>query len=183
VKPLLFYLVSIVIVIADQVSKWVVLQNLPLGLSRPALGNFLMLTHTRNTGGAFSLFPAGNSTFVVVAIIAIGALVFAYHRFQKTNLFVSAALGLALGGAIGNLIDRIKYGYVIDFFDLHAGTNHTVWPIFNIADSAITVGILLLAVHFLFAKESAPVNSKERPEQATAVGASNGASDSLVADD
>jgi signal peptidase II len=154
VKPIRFYLIALIIIVADQVTKWSVLKALPLGASRPAMGSFMFLTHTRNTGGAFSLFPAGNTTFIVVAFFAVGALVYAYHRYQRVNALVSGALGLALGGAVGNLVDRMRFGYVIDFFDLHAGTNHTVWPIFNVADSAITVGIVLLAWHFLFSKES-----------------------------
>jgi signal peptidase II len=177
VKPLFFFLISLVIVVADQITKWSVIENLPLGASRPAVGNFLYLTHTRNTGGAFSLFPAGNSTFVVVALIAVGALTFAYFRYQQSNVMVSSALGLALGGAVGNLIDRMRFGYVVDFFDLHAGTNHTVWPIFNIADSAITVGIFLLAGHFLFAKDAPSAKqSPATPEHPEAAGTATHAS-------
>jgi signal peptidase II len=156
VKPIRFYLIALIIVIADQVSKWAILQNLPLGASRPALGTVLFLTHTHNTGGAFSLFPAANATFILIAALATLALIYAYHKMQRGQLIVSAALALALGGAIGNLIDRLRFGYVIDFFDLHGWTNHNIWPIFNVADSAITVGITLLAFHFLFTKEPAP---------------------------
>ena len=182
-RPILFYLISIVIVIADQVTKWAVIQSLPLNARQPVIGNFLALTHTRNTGGEFSLFPAGNSSFVVVAIIALGALIFAYHRFQRSNLLVSSALGLALGGAIGNLIDRIQYGYVVDFFDVAAGKYH--WPVFNIADSAITVGILLLAGHFLFSKEG--TGTKETDQGTATKGVvsnpSSAKPDNLVADE
>ena len=168
-KPIRFYLIALVIIVADQITKWSVIRSLPLGASKQALGNVLFLTHTRNTGGAFSLFPAGNMTFVVVAIFAIAALVYAYHKYQRPHAVISGALGLALGGAVGNLVDRIQYGYVVDFFDLHAGTNHTVWPIFNVADSAITVGIFLLAWHFLFSKEGTgtpqPAEARSEPDE------------------
>ena len=162
-KPIRFYLIAIIIILADQVTKWSVVQNLPLHVGRPALGGFLYLTHTRNTGGAFSLFPAGNATFIVVAFLAVGALIYAYHHYQRSNAIVSAALGLALGGAIGNLIDRVRFGYVIDFFDLRLWTGENKWPIFNVADSGITVGIVLLAAHFLFTKEPAADASSARP--------------------
>jgi signal peptidase II len=160
VRPVLFYLVALVIVIGDQVSKMAILKTVPLNGSVPVIPRVLLLTHTRNTGGAFSLFQAGNSVFIIVAAVAILALIYAYHRFQRGHLMVSGALALALGGAIGNLFDRVRFGHVIDFFDLHAGTGHTVWPIFNVADSAITVGIILLAWHFLFTKEH---SHKARP--------------------
>jgi signal peptidase II len=153
VKPIRFYLTAIIIILADQFTKWVIVQRLPLGASRPALGNVLLLTHTRNTGGAFSLLPAGNAVFIGIAFFATLALIYAYHKYQQRQTIVSAALALALGGAVGNLVDRLRFHYVVDFFDFHGWTNHTVWPIFNVADSAISVGIFLLAWHFLFTKE------------------------------
>jgi signal peptidase II len=156
VKPVRFYLMALIIVVLDQVTKGVVQSRLPLNnVPLPAVGRFLYLTHARNTGGAFSLFQAGNAMFIVVAFAAIIALVYAYHKMKRTDLAVTAALSLALGGAIGNLIDRVRFGYVVDFFDIQAGTGHSIWPIFNVADSAITVGIVLLACHFLFARSPA----------------------------
>lgn len=154
-KPVRFYLLAFVILVCDQLSKWQVIRSLPYQESRPAIGRFLELTHTHNTGGAFSLFQAGNTVFIVVASLAIVALVYAFQRMKRPDLLVSTALSLALGGALGNLIDRIRFGYVIDFFDIQGGTGHTLWPIFNVADSAITVGIVLLAWHFLFSRAPA----------------------------
>ena len=159
-KPIRFYLIALIIVIADQVTKWSVVRALPLGETRPALGKFLVLTHTRNTGGAFSLMQGGNYLFVTVAFLAIVALIYAFHRYQTRNLHMSVALSLALGGAIGNLVDRIRFGYVVDFFDFQGGTGHTLWPIFNVADSAISVGIVLLILRMLFAKEK-PADKEE----------------------
>ncbi len=147
-KPIRFYLIVFVILLCDQVSKWSIMRSLPLGVRRAVLGRFLFLTYTQNTGGAFSLFQAGNGIFIVVALIAIVALIYAYHNFQRRDLLVSTALALALGGAVGNLIDRIRFGYVVDFFDIR------VWPIFNVADSAISVGIVMLAVYFIFKRDA-----------------------------
>ena len=164
-RPFRFYLLALIIVAIDQLTKWSVQARLPLNnVPVPAIGRFLYLTHTRNTGGAFSLFQAGNSMFIVVAGLAIVALVYAYHKMKRSDLLVTAALALAFGGAIGNLIDRVRFGYVVDFFDIQAGTGRSIWPIFNVADSAITVGIVLLAGHFLFAKPpSEPEAVAEQP--------------------
>ena len=171
-RPSLFYPLAILIGVLDQVSKTAILHAMPYGASRPALGSFLFLTHTHNTGGAFSLFQARNSIFILIAAVAMIALVVAYQQSSRRHLMVSAALALALGGAIGNVIDRMRFGYVVDFFDLHGWTNHSIWPIFNIADSSISVGIVILAFHFLLDKGKAvPADHPEplepaRPEPA-----------------
>lgn len=159
-KPRIFYLIAFVIVLCDQLTKHMVIRVFPVGDSRRILGPILSLTHTRNTGGAFSLLQARVPVFVVVGIIAVAAMLVAYHRMRESDLGISAALALALGGAIGNLIDRIRFGYVVDFFDIH------VWPIFNIADSAITVAICLLAWRFLMPhkRRDEPADPTEQPE-------------------
>lgn len=161
-KPVRFYFLALVIAVCDQVSKWAILKTLLVGETRPALGKVMWLTHTHNPGGAFSLFQAGNTMFLLVASFAIVALIYSYHRLKRTDLLVSGALALALGGAVGNLIDRARFGYVVDFFDFHGWTDHNLWPIFNVADSAITVGIFLLAWHFLFSR---PVEETESIRQ------------------
>ena len=155
-KPTRFYLLAILIILFDQITKITILKNLAFGESRQAFGKWLVLTHTHNTGSAFSLFPSSNGIFTVIASVAVIALIYAYQKHQNALLIVSASLSLALGGAIGNLIDRIRFGFVVDFFDFHGWTNHTIWPIFNVADAAITCGIFMLAGHFLFAKEPLP---------------------------
>lgn len=142
-KPRIFYLIALLIVVCDQVTKQLVLSALPVGESHRILGPILSLTHTRNAGGAFSLLQARAPVFVIVGVVAVVAMVAAFHRLRGAELPIATALALALGGAIGNLIDRIRFGYVIDFFDIH------VWPIFNIADSAITIAICVLAWRFL----------------------------------
>lgn len=136
-------------VVLDQITKAAVLNSLTLGRSVPVVG-FLKLTYTQNTGGAFSLFSAKNSMFVVIAVVAVVALVVAYHRYQRRHLMASAALALALGGAIGNVSDRIRFGYVVDFFDVG------FWPVFNVADTAITFAILILGWQFVRPSPEAP---------------------------
>lgn len=140
-----FYLAVAVLVACDQVSKATVMRYVPES-GRPIIEPFFSLTPTVNSGGAFSLLQARNWVFVTVAVIAIGALVYAYHSLPRSDTWLSASLALALGGAIGNLMDRAQFGHVRDFFHIHTISGQTLWPIFNIADSAITVAILLLLI-------------------------------------
>ena len=157
----LFYLIVGLILISDQVSKaWVQHTLIFSGPSRPILGNVFLLTLTQNTGGAWGLLPKGNQVFIVFAVLAVLALIVAYHNMSSVELLVGAAFALALGGALGNLFDRLRYGYVVDFFD--ARIIH--FPIFNIADSAITVAIVLLLIHFARSSRDDPT-----PSAATAI--------------
>lgn len=154
--PAYFYLIVVSVFSADQVSKWVAERTLvENGPSRPILGAWFLLTLTHNTGGAWGLLPSDNLVFVGFALLAIVALLFAYHRMRHVDLLVASAFALALGGALGNLTDRLRLGYVIDFFE--ARVIH--WPIFNIADSAISLGICLLMIHFLLTARDRPAPS------------------------
>lgn len=144
-RPSTFYVIVAIIFICDQFSKAWVQRMLAWGQTRPLIGNAFALTLTQNTGGAWGLLPQGNVIFIAFAALAVVALLFAYHRMPRIELLVGGAFALALGGALGNLLDRLRFGYVVDFFD--ARIIH--WPIFNIADSAISLGIVLLLLHFL----------------------------------
>ncbi len=147
IRPALFYLIAVLVFIGDQLSKAWVQHALAWEQSRPIFGHVFQLTLTHNTGGAWGLLPQGNLLFIIFASIAIVALLYAYHRMPHVPLLVGTALALALGGALGNLLDRLRYQYVVDFFHFQVGQFQ--WPIFNIADSAITLGIGLLLLHFL----------------------------------
>lgn len=149
-SPLFFYATVLIIFIADQVSKSWITHVMAWSESRPIIGNAVMLTLTRNTGGAWGVLPSSNRIFIVFAIVAIVALIFAYHRIARNDLLVASAFSLALGGAVGNLLDRIRFGHVVDFFDVRI----IKWPIFNVADSAISVGIVLLLLHYLVSVRS-----------------------------
>ena len=144
-RPSTFYVIVALIFICDQFSKAWVQRMLAWGQTRPLIGNAFALTLTQNTGGAWGLLPQGNLIFIAFAALAVVALLLAYYRMPRIELLVGGAFALALGGALGNLLDRLRFGYVVDFFD--ARIIH--WPIFNIADSAISLGIVLLLLHFL----------------------------------
>jgi signal peptidase II len=139
--------ISALIVLADQVSKYWVLTHLLPGESLPRQG-LLRLTHIQNTGSAFGLFA--NQTFLLTVVTAVAVLaLFIFLRYQPwRNLRTSLATGLLLGGSIGNLIDRIRLGHVTDFIDigfLHGPRFYA----FNVADAAITVGAITLALFLI----------------------------------
>lgn len=135
------------IVILDRLTKLYLTNLLDVGESLPVIRGAFHLTLVHNTGIAFGLFKDQGLVFIIVPIIAIvllGYNVYFYrnNEQQLSRLYI-VAFSLILGGAIGNLIDRIMYGYVIDFFDLR------IWPVFNIADSAITIGAIIIAINFI----------------------------------
>ena len=143
----LFFLIVLLVVAADQLSKIWIRSNLLVGQSLFEAG-FFRITYVHNTGAAFGLFQGQSFLLTIVALVGITALlVYAivfYRRFPLLdNRLGRSPLGLVLGGAVGNLIDRLRFGYVTDFIDVG------LWPAFNLADSAITVGVILLAYSFL----------------------------------
>ncbi len=136
-----------VVIVLDQASKLIItgrLNNAHVEL----FGGAVTLVNARNTGAAFSIFRSGGALFTVVAILVCAVILVYYRRATNSPPVVRIALGLVLGGAIGNLIDRVRLGYVVDFVDLHW------WPVFNLADSAIVVGVALLAVMSLSTSNS-----------------------------
>jgi signal peptidase II len=142
------FLVALLVVVADQLSKIWIRSSLSVGQSRFEVG-FFRLTHIHNTGAAFGLFQGQSVPLTIVALIGIAVfLVYTlviYRRFSfLDNMPNRVALGLILGGTVGNLIDRLRFGYVTDFIDF------TLWPAFNLADSAVTVGVILFAYSILF---------------------------------
>jgi len=146
--PMLKWLwLSLLAVVLDQVSKLLIDSSMQLYQSIPVMPYF-NLTYVHNTGAAFSfLSDAGGWQrwfFAGLAIVISIAMTVWLAKLKQHETLLAVALSLVLGGAIGNLIDRLAYGYVIDFLDVYVGNWH--WPAFNIADSAITVGVGLLLV-------------------------------------
>ena len=148
-----------VIVLADQVTKMVVSATLTLHASTTIVPGFLDLTHVRNTGAAFGIlseadFPFKTPLLISVAIVALVSIaVYATHLPAHQQL-TRIGLALILGGAVGNLIDRARTGYVLDFVDVY-WRNHHFWA-FNVADSAITVGVTAIILDLLLARGTAP---------------------------
>jgi len=128
----------------DQLSKYIIIKSMMLGQSIPVINNIFHITYIQNQGAAFGLFQKKWYLFIAVASISITVIVY-YSRFlAPNNLWVQVALALLLAGALGNLIDRIKYRYVIDFLDFR------FWPVFNIADIVINIGVGMLIVEMFW---------------------------------
>jgi len=145
----ILYIVATSVIVLDQWSKFIVKSNMDIYTYYapiPAIENFFRITHVTNTGMAFGLFPAGSWLFTLLAPIVSIAIIIYNQKLELGNRLLRVALGLQLGGALGNLIDRLTQGYVTDFMDFGP------WPVWNIADLAVVTGTVLLAL-VLFQEE------------------------------
>ena len=139
----IFFVTAVLVVVADQLSKLWIRSNLLLGQSLFEVGIF-RFTYVQNTGAAFGIFRGYSSVLTIVALVGVAAILF-YTLFLHPRLplmdskLSRIALGLILGGTIGNVIDRLHLGYVTDFIDIG------IWPTFNLADSSVVVGVILFA--------------------------------------
>jgi signal peptidase II len=153
---------ALVIVLLDQVTKFCVLRSLSLYDSVPVIPGLVNIVHTRNRGMAFGILNRsdGDWSTTLLLLATLGAMVFIciwFTRLGPRDKALTLSLSTILGGAAGNFIDRVRMGEVIDFIDVYLGTRH--WPAFNVADSAITVGTLGLALLILFQKQPTEENS------------------------
>lgn len=140
-KYLIVLSTAFFVVLLDQFTKFLIRNNLNLGDSIPIIKSTFHLTYVTNTGSAFGLFKSLNWFFMLFSIAVIIGIF--YHLRRKINekeKFLQLAIGLLLGGTIGNMLDRIIYGAVTDFLDFR------IWPVFNVADSAVTVSVIILII-------------------------------------
>lgn len=137
------FVLLLAVVILDQFSKYIVVENMALGESIPIIEEVFHLTYILNPGAAFGMFAHNRLLFIAIAVIVIGIIIWARREILASPWEVKAGCGLFLGGAIGNLIDRARQGLVIDFFDFR------IWPVFNIADIAICIGVGLIIWNLL----------------------------------
>lgn len=144
------FLPAAIVLIFDQVSKFILCRIILPGGSFPVIKGIFHLTHVQNKGMAFGLLPNQTLFFIIITLLTILFILFFHQRTSKKGSPPSWALGLILGGALGNLIDRIRLKAVIDFLDFSLKGHH--WPSFNIADSAITIGAGILFIS-LFRKK------------------------------
>ena len=161
-KYRILLIVFLVVIALDQSTKLMIQQTLPLHKTVEIIPGFFNLIHVRNTGGAFGIFggekgPVGSVLFVVASLVAVGILVVLFLRVKEHEKTLAFSLALLLSGAIGNLLDRLSYGEVIDFLDFHVSLYH--WPAFNVADSAISIGIGLMALELLIKEQKKPGKS------------------------
>ncbi len=132
--------IAAAILILDQLTKYLVLRTMELEQSIPIISGVFHLTFVRNPGAAFSMLANQTKFFIAVTVVVIGLLIWYSRQLRGDSGWARVALGLQLGGAVGNLIDRVRWGSVVDFLDFR------VWPIFNVADSAIVTGSIIFVV-------------------------------------
>ncbi|WYU50242.1 signal peptidase II [Bacillus sp. FSL K6-0047] len=138
------YIVALIIIVLDQLTKWLVVTSMKLGERIPIIDQVLYLYSHRNTGAAFGILQGQMWFFYVVTTIIVGVIIYLIQTEAKGNRLLKIALGLVLGGAIGNFIDRLLRQEVVDFIDTFGD-----FPIFNIADSALTIGVGLFLLNIL----------------------------------
>ena len=147
VELLVMGLTASVVLLADQATKAAIALNLNLGERVPIIGDLVVLWHVRNEGAAFSLFQGGQIFFLIVTVLAFAMLIYFQRAFRGRGVALYVVLGLILGGTLGNLIDRIRLGYVTDFISV--GIGNLRWPTWNVADASIVVGILALVAYLM----------------------------------
>lgn len=147
------YAIALAVTALDQASKLVIVSAMRLGQSVPVIPGLFDISYVLNPGAAFGILASRSSAFrspffVLVSLLAICLIVYYYHQhLHEPARLPAAALGLILGGAVGNLIDRLRLGMVIDFLDFHVSGYH--WPAFNVADASISVGVGLMLLQML----------------------------------
>lgn len=159
-------LIGLLVVALDQATKFWIMQSMRLHESIPIVPNLFSLTYIRNPGAAFGLLAGSSDAFRMVffgltSLFALGLLGTILVRLPEKDWIGQLSIAGILGGAIGNLIDRLRFGEVIDFLDVYIEAYH--WPAFNVADSAISVGVVCLIIHFAFERKEAPVPASETP--------------------
>jgi signal peptidase II len=142
------FVTAVSITVLDQVVKKVVTTVMELGESVDFLGTVVRFTRTANTGAAFGMLRGRSLLFIIISALAALAIAAFSRQIARQRTWEQLSFGLILGGAVGNLIDRVRLGAVVDFINI--GIGDLRWPYFNVADSAITIGVAILAFHLLF---------------------------------
>ena len=160
---LLLPALGLLIVALDQYTKHLVQTNLRLFEAVqpiPALSHIFNFTFVKNTGAAFGIFPNGSTLFALIAVVVAVAIAVYFRHIPNHEWLIKISLSMQLGGAVGNLLDRLRLGYVVDFMDFH------MWPVFNFADTFIVVGVMLLAYRLLLYPESFVLEEEEAQAEA-----------------
>ncbi|MFD3448065.1 signal peptidase II [Microbacteriaceae bacterium 4G12] len=145
---MIYYLIALIIIAIDQVTKWLIVQNMEVGQSIPIINDVLYITSHRNTGAAWGILEGKMWFFYMITVIFVMAVVFYIQKYSKQDKLLGISLGLILGGAIGNFIDRVFRKEVVDF--IHTYIFSYNFPVFNVADSALCVGVALILIQTLF---------------------------------
>jgi len=154
-NDVIFFITAAAIILLDQITKYYINSYMSVGDSFPVIQGLFNITHVRNPGAAFGIFSKSPEIFRTVFLIAVTSaamvLILYYIRMNRERgILLNLAMSMIFGGAIGNLIDRIRFGEVIDFLDFYIGSHH--WPAYNVADSAISTGAVLLLIAMIWKK-------------------------------
>ena len=156
---IVYYLIALIIIGLDQLTKFLVTKNMDIGESIEVIPGFFYITSHRNAGAAFGILQGQMMFFYIVTVVVIIAVIYYMQKYAKESRTYGISLGLILGGAIGNFIDRVLLGEVVDFFDVYIFTYN--YPIFNIADSALVSGVVLLIIKMTVSEMKEKRNLKE----------------------
>lgn len=151
---MIFWITTFIVFTFDQIIKYFIARAMLPGQSIPLIKNILHLTYVQNRGAAFGLFYNQQGFLLIVNLIVMGIILY-FHRTLKKSSLLQVPLGFILGGSLGNVFDRIFRHYVVDFIDIR------IWPVFNLADSMINIGVFLIIIKLLFfnSKEAEDVSS------------------------
>ncbi|MEH7415470.1 signal peptidase II [Neobacillus drentensis] len=142
-----YYLIAIFVILLDQFTKWLIVNNMLLGESIPIINNVLYITSHRNRGAAWGILQGQMWLFYVITIVVIVGIIFYLQKAARGKMLLGVSLALMLGGAIGNFIDRVLRKEVVDF--IHTYIFNYNFPVFNIADSSLVIGVILLMIQML----------------------------------
>lgn len=145
-----YYLIALLVIIIDQSSKWLIVKKMTIGESIEIVKGFLYITSHRNTGAAWGMLAGQMMFFYIITVIVVIIIIYYIHKEARQNLLLGISLSLILGGAIGNFIDRLVKKEVVDFINTYIFSYD--FPVFNIADSALVIGVGILMIH-MFTEE------------------------------
>lgn len=145
---MIYFIFAGIVLILDQITKWIVVKEMYLGESSPIIEGIFYLTSHRNAGAAFGILQNQRWFFIVITILVVVGIIYYLLQLKGEKKLMSWALGLILGGALGNFVDRLMYGEVVDFLDVKIvfGNFYYDFPIFNVADSALVIGVGILLI-------------------------------------
>lgn len=153
-KRWVLYFITVSIIVIDQITKYLVATYMELGEKIIVIPDFFTITSHRNTGAAFSILEGKMDFLLIVTVFALGFFIYLIEQYRHSNKWLTIALAVMLGGAIGNFIDRLLTGEVVDFFAFQFGNYH--FAIFNVADIALSLGVVAFAILLIFTSEREP---------------------------
>ena len=161
---ILMSVTALVVLLLDQATKYWISSSMTVGQDIAVITGFARLRYTQNSGAAFGIFADSTGILSIISLVVIVGILVAFVRLGHPNRLSVLAAGLVVGGALGNLLDRVRLHYVVDFIEVYnpqLKLNNTVYtfPVFNVADSAITIGVILILLSLLFSKEPSPADN------------------------